>query len=202
MDARLLVIGSLAAAMMVASSPAAAQEAEPSPRPHHVGLQLGVFDNSADVLALGGHGVDPRKKTFYGAVNYRYSISPSIDLALHAGHWIGQWTTPTAETVELASGFVGPGVRVRGSSLATGRRIVPYLQANIYAVQEQSYFEQTRLEGLTANGLGIGLMGGLDVALGGGISIPIEAIYLATTGSAAADDLSGFGVSIGVDFSF
>ena len=55
---------------------------------------------------------------------------------------------------------------------------------------------------MTANGFGLGLMGGLSVMLGERIAIPIEAIYLATTGNAGIDDLSGVGVSIGVDLSF
>ena len=119
-----------------------------------------MFDNSAGSFELGGLGVEGGTNTFYGAVNYRYSISPTIDLALHAGHWIGQWATPTSHTVEVASGFIGPGVRVSGSSRTMARRLVPYLQTNIYFVQEQSYFEQAPVEKATANGLGIGIAGG------------------------------------------
>lgn len=199
---RLLPCLAVAGTMVLASLPAAAQDAEPKLRPHHVGLQLGMFDNSAGSFELGGLGIEGGTNTFYGAVNYRYSVSPTIDLALHAGHWIGQWTTPTSHTVELASGFIGPGVRVSASGRAEAKRLVPYLQTNIYFVQEQSYFEQAPMEKTTANGLGLGIAGGLDVVLGRRISIPIEAIYLVTTGNADIDDLSGLGVSIGIDFSF
>ena len=202
MDARLLLYRALAVATVLASAPAAAQEAEPKPRPQHFGFRVGVFDNAADVFELGGLGLDAGVDTFYGAFNYRYSLSPTVDLALQAGHWIGQWTTATPRTVELASGFIGPGVRVNGPGRASGQRVVPYLQTNLYFIQEQFYFEQMWSERVTENGLGLGFMGGLEVVVSQRISIPIEAIYLATTGNAGIDDLSGFGVSIGVDFTF
>ena len=202
MDARLLVQRSLVVAVLLVGSPIAAQEVEPKPRPHHVNLQMGVFDNSADVFKFGGLDLDAGTNTFYGAISYRYSLNRSIDLALHAGHWIGQWTNPRSQTVELASGFIGPGVRVNGWSRAGGRRVIPYLQTNLYFVQEQLVFDRVWSKRTTANGLGLGLMGGLDVVISRRISIPIEGIYLTTTGNSDVDDLSGFGLSIGVDFSF
>lgn len=202
MDARLLLQRSLVAGLVLVCSPADAQEVEPKPRTHHVGLQPGVFNNSAEGFEFGGLDLEAGRNTFYGAVSYRYSLNPSIDLALHAGHWIGQWTTPTSRTVELASGFIGPGVRINGWGRGDGRRVVPYLQANLYLVQEQLVLERAWSKRVTANGFGLGLMGGLSVMLGERIAIPIEAIYLATTGNAGIDDLSGVGVSIGVDLSF
>lgn len=202
MDARLLVQRSLVAGLVLACSPAAAQEVEPKPRTHHVGLQPGVFNNSAEGFEFAGLDLDAGRNTFYGAVSYRYTLNPFIDLALHAGHWIGQWTGPTSRTVELATGFIGPGVRVNGWSRGNGKRVVPYLQTNLYFVQEQLVVEKAWSKRVTANGFGLGLMGGLNVVLGERISIPIEAIYLATTGNAGVDDLSGVGLSIGVDLSF
>ncbi|MXZ70030.1 MAG: hypothetical protein F4Z04_00775 [Acidobacteria bacterium] len=202
MDARLLLHRALVVATVLACAPgAAAQEVEPKPRTHHVGLQPGVFNNSAEAFEFGGLDLDAGRDTFYGAVSYRYSLNPSIDLALHAGHWIGQWVAPTAQTVELASGFIGPGVRVNGRRRAAGR-VVPYLQTNVYFVQEQLVLERAWSKRVTQNAFGVGLMGGLDVALGERVSIPIEVIYLATTGNAGIDDLSGVGLSIGVDLSF
>lgn len=202
MDARLLIRRSLVAGLVLVCSPAAAQEVEPKPRTHHVGLQPGVFNNSAEGFEFAGLDLDAGRNTFYGAVSYRYSLSPSIDLALHAGHWIGQWTTPASRTVELATGFIGPGVRVNGRSRGNGKRVVPYLQTNLYFVQEQLVVEKAWSKRVTANGFGLGLMGGLNVVLGERVSIPIEAIYLATTGNAGVDDLSGVGLSVGVDLSF
>ncbi|MYD71312.1 MAG: outer membrane beta-barrel protein [Acidobacteria bacterium] len=202
MDARLLLHRSLGVAIvLLMCSPAAAQEAQPKPRKHHVSLQPGVFNNSAEGFEFGGLDLDAGRDTFYGAVSYRYSLNPSIDLALHAGHWIGQWTTATSHIVELASGFIGPGVRVNGRRRAAGR-VVPYLQTNVYFVQEQLVLERAWSKRVTQNAFGVGLMGGLDVALGERVSIPIEVIYLATTGNAGIDDLSGVGLSIGVDLSF
>lgn len=202
MDARLLIQRSLVAGLVLACSPAAAQEVEPKPQTHHIGLQPGVFNNSAEGFEFAGLDLDAGRNTFYGAVSYRYSLNPSIDLALHAGHWIGQWMGPTSRTVELATGFIGPGVRVNGWSRGNGKRVVPYLQTNLYFVQEQLVVGQAWSKRVTANGFGLGLMGGLNMVLGERISIPIEAIYLATTGNAGVDDLSGVGLSIGVDLSF
>ena len=171
-------------------------------RRQHLALHLGVFNNAAAVFALGGRDLDDGRNTFYGAFNYRYSITPSIDLALHAGHWLGQWTTPTSRTVELGSVFVGPGVRLNATSWAPEKRVTPYLQANIYFVQEQSYFVDGSRERVAANGIGVGFSGGLDVAVGRRVSIPIEAIYVTATGEGDLDNLSGFGLSWGVELSF
>ena len=93
MDARLLSCCSLAVATVLLASPAAAQEAEPRPRPQHVGLQLSVFDNSVDVLGFGGLSLDVGTNTFYGAVNYWYSGSglhldaKSVRLSVGVSWW-------------------------------------------------------------------------------------------------------------------
>ena len=74
---------------------------------------------------------------------------------------------------------------------------MPYLQGNIYHVEE----ELMTFERLAGHGIGFGLSGGVDLNMSRLISIPIEATYIGTSGD-DIDDLSGFGFSLGVNFSF
>ena len=74
---------------------------------------------------------------------------------------------------------------------------MPYLQGNIYHVEE----ELVTSERLAGHGIGFGLSGGVDLNMSRLISIPIEATYIGTSGD-DIDDLSGFGFSLGVNFSF
>ena len=50
-------------------------------------------------------------------------------------------------------------------------------------------------------GFGFGLSGGVDLEVTRLISFPIEATYVGNSGG-GLDDLSGFGVSVGVNFNF
>ena len=74
---------------------------------------------------------------------------------------------------------------------------MPYVQGSIYYVQE----ELITFERLVDHGIGFGLSGGVDLNMSRLISIPIEATYVGTSGD-DMDDLSGFGLSVGVNFSF
>ena len=86
---------------------------------------------------------------------------------------------------------------MNGLNRTKGKRLIPYLQANIYYVQEQL----TSIETLTEDGIGMGLSGGIDFDISGLISMPIEATYVGSWGD-EIDDLSGFGLSVGVNFNF
>ena len=88
-------------------------------------------------------------------------------------------------------------MRLYGFNRTIDRRVMPYLQGNIYYIQE----ELITFERLADHGIGFGLSGGVDLKMSRLISIPIEATYVGTSGD-NMDDLSGFGLSVGVDFSF
>ncbi len=164
---------------------------------HHIGIQLGVLDPSTDVIALGNLGVGVDGITSLTILNYRYSLNPRIDLDLDVRYWVYRWTTPTFPTIELTPSVVGPGLRFYGLSRTGGRRVIPYIQGNIYYVRE----ELRTSERHTESGMGFGLGGGVDLDIGRLMSIPIEAMYIGTGGD-AIDDLSGFAMSVGVSFNF
>ncbi len=170
-------------------------------RRHHIGMQVGIFNPSTDVIELGNLDLDIEGNRFVGALNipnYRYSLNPHIDLALDISrHWIGRWSTPTSGEVKLAAGYIGPSIRVNGLNRTKGKRVIPYLQGNIYYVHEQLTTSETRIE----HGVGFGLHGGVDLYISRLISIPIEATYVGTVGN-DIDDLSGFGLFVGVTFNF
>ena len=98
----------------------------------------------------------------------------------------------------MAGGYIGPGIRVNGLDRTKGSRVIPYVQGNIYLVQEQlTTPEETFIE----YGVGFGFSGGADLAISRLISIPIEATYVVTGGD-KINDLSGFGLFVGVNFNF
>ncbi len=183
-------------------STASTSSATEGPRRHHAGFQVGVFNNSADAFNLGAAGLRDEGRTFFGGFNYRYSVSPFIDFTLHGVHWLGQWTMPESQRVELGAAFVGPGLRVHAWDRTKGRTVIPFFQTSIYFVQERLSFDQRRSATLTENGMGVGLGGGLEVVVSRRISIPIEVAYFAATGGADIDDLSGLGLSWGVTVRF
>jgi hypothetical protein len=166
---------------------------------HHIGIQVGIFNPSSDVIEFRNLDLDVEGNTGLGILNYRYSLNPFIDFALDIRAWAALWIIPlTSQEIELTSGFVGLGIRLNGMNRTKGKKIIPYLQGNIYSVQEELKFWT-----LTENGIGFGLSlsGGIDLKISHLISIPIEATYIGTSGD-DIDDLSGFGLSVGVNFNF
>ena len=92
----------------------------------------------------------------------------------------------------MAGGFIGPGIRVHASKGTTGRKVVPYLQGNVYYVQEMLGEPDVLYEN---GGIRFGLSGGVDLEVTRLISFPIEVTYIGN-GGGGLDDLSGFGVSV------
>lgn len=86
---------------------------------------------------------------------------------------------------------------IHPSKRTNGRRVVPYVQGNVYYVQEML----GEPEVLYLHGIGFGLSGGVDLEVTRLISIRIEATYVGNAGG-GLDDLSGFDVSVGVNFDF
>ena len=166
-------------------------------RAHHIGIQMGLLNPSTDVVELGNPGLDVEGNTFLVVLNYRYSLNSFIDLSGDLRSWGGPRTTPASQHVKLGVYCIGPGLRVYGLNRTTDRRVMPYVQGSIYYVQE----ELITFERLVDHGIGFGLSGGVDLNMSRLISIPIEATYVGTSGD-DMDDLSGFGLSVGVNFSF
>ena len=200
-----LVFHAFLLTMGMASSNAAAQEfdnsddivLEQEPRTHHVGIRVGFFAPSTDVIELGNLGFRVERGDGQTVLRYRYSLNTHIDLVAEGRYWIGRGPTSSAGEGKVAGGFLGPGVRVHPSK-GTGRRVVPYLQGNVYYVQEMLGEPKVLYKN---GGFGFGLSGGVDLELTRLISVPIEATYVGNRGG-GLDDLSGFGVSVGVGFNF
>ena len=198
-----LVGHTLALATVIASAPAAAQPRpsdvipEQELRVHHIGIKMGLLNPSTDVVNLGDPLLALEGNTFMWVLNYRYSLSDFIDLSGDIRSWGGPWTTPESQHFRLGVYSIGPGVRVYGLKRTTDRRVMPYFQGNIYFVQEELTVSERRID----HGIGFGLGGGMDLRISRLISIPIEATYVGTSGDDTAD-LSGFGLSVGVNFSF
>ncbi len=163
-------------------------------RRYHVGVQGGLFGPSTDVIELGNLGFRVERSDGQTILRYRYSLNPQIDLVAEGRYWIARGPTATSGDGKVAGGFVGPGIRVNASK---GRRVVPYLQANVYLVQQMLGEPMVLYE----YGFGFGLGGGVNLEVTRLTSIPVEATYLRSAGS-DLDDLSGFGVSAGVNFNF
>jgi hypothetical protein len=174
-------------------------------RRHHIYIQPGIFRTRDEDIELGGLGFTIGGGAFFGALGYRYSLSPRFDICFEIRHWIGAWSTPTSQEVELAAGFIGPGIRLNASRSAH-KRVVPYFQGNLFYVQEQLGDSPRRsraadVDTQIGHGLAFGLSGGLDFELIRFLSVATEVLYVRTV-SADIDDLSGIGASVGVAFSF
>jgi hypothetical protein len=196
-----LVVCALVLATENASPSAAAQNDATAPqqalRRHHFGIQGGFFNPSTDVIELGNLGFHVERGDGTTILRYRYSLSPRIDLVAEGRYWIGRGPTATSGEGKVAGGFLGPGIRVHASK-GTKRRVVPYLQGNVYYVQEMLGEPNVLYKN---GGIGFGLSGGVDVEVTRLISVPIEATYVGNGGD-GFDDLSGFGVSVGVTLNF
>ena len=176
-------------------------DAEPlgrEPTTHHFGVQVGIFNPSTDVIELGNLGFRVERSDGLTILRYRYSLNPRIDLVAELRYWIGRGPTATTSGEgKVAGGFMGPGIRVHAPKGTNGRRVIPYLQGNVYYVQEMLGEPMV----LYAHGIGYGLSGGVDIEVTRLITLPIEATYIGNAGG-GLDDLSGFGMSVGVNFNF
>ena len=123
------------------------------------------------------------------AVVYRWSLNPLVEFGVEVRTWHSYRTRE--------SGGYGAGIRLNGSRRARGGRLMPYLQGNIHHIQQDRVNRETPFE----EGLGFSLAGGVDVRVTDLISLPLEAMYVGTRGD-HIDDVSGIGLSIGLNFNF
>lgn len=164
---------------------------------HHIGVDIGFFKAFSEDLKIEepGYSVD-FTNALLSAVNYRYSLNHYLDLAFEVRSWMSfqEWA---GVDFTLTSNFIGGGLRVNGGETA----VRPYVQANIYIVQEKLSGEAGgfRAEAESESSLGLGVIGGADIRVGDLISIPIEANLLIAE---PADNVSGLGFASGINFNF
>lgn len=163
-------------------------------RMHHIGIAFGYQKLLSNDLKDSVTGLDFTNAGF-GALSYRYSLGPSVDLTLDARGTVSK-QTEAGVNLTLTNSFFGPGVRFT-SPTGSAR---PFVQANFLFAHEKAEAEYGGLViSGTDNGAGFGVSGGLDITASELVSIPIEVNYMYAKPS---DDISGVGVNVGVTFNF
>lgn len=163
-------------------------------RTHHVGFQLGFFNPTAELVELGNLGFVLDRSDGMTVLRYRYSLNPRVDLVAELKYWTRRGPTSSSGEGKVSGGFMGPGVRVNATKW---KRVVPYLQGNVYYAQEMLGEPKV----IYAHGIGFGISGGANFEVTPLFSVPIEATYVGS-GGGGLDDLSGFGLTVGVNFNF
>lgn len=163
-------------------------------RKHHLGFALGYEKHLSDDLKDVSLGID-YTDAGYGAIAYRFSVLPNMDLTLDA-----RGTTHSDNIggldLTMSTGFFGPGVRL----ISPTEGLRPYIQANFFLVSESLEYQVGNTKTTTdENGTGFGISSGVDVRLSHLLSIPIEVNYMH---GKPADDVSGIGANIGLTFNF
>ncbi len=161
---------------------------------HHLGLSLGYQKLLSDDVKDESVGLDFSDAGF-GALAYRLSILPNLDLSLDARATVSSQTIAGVD-LTLTNSFFGPGVRI----VSPSEGVRPFVQANFFLVKEEAEAEQGGTK-VTAseNGAGFGISGGVDIRASNLLSIPIEANYMYAKPS---DDVSGLGINVGLTFNF
>lgn len=161
---------------------------------HHLGFALGYQKLLSNDLKNDASGIDFTNAAF-GALGYRYSVLPNLDLCVDAR------ATRSSQTVSgvdltLTNSFFGPGVRI----VSPIEGVRPYVQANIFLVKEQVETEEQGLKlSASETGAGFGLCGGVDIRASDLISVPIEGNFKYGKPS---DNVSGLGINVGLTFNF
>lgn len=195
---------------------------------HHVGTAAGYFRITDDQFENPFTGLNLRNNGI-GSLNYRYSISPSMDLVLEVRQTVGR----DSFDVNFFPGYSGiQFIPVRGKLTHTlfgaGFRFNvpvsgfrPYIQGNLYFVRQKLEVERFNVVANDHHStLGVGASAGLEIFVSGLISIPlgldfIHAAYmegarytLASDGGVfgyipyVGNNISGIGLSAGINFNF
>jgi hypothetical protein len=160
---------------------------------HHITLGLGYSKLSSEDLKDDALGID-FSNAANGILAYRYSLNSAWDLCLDSR---GTVSTDTQSGVDLTllNSFFGPGVRWNAPGTARF-----FGQANFFFVSESGEAEQGGVKlSFSESGTGFGVFGGLDFPVSALLSIPVEVGYIYAK---PADDVSGFGASVGLTFNF
>jgi hypothetical protein len=167
--------------------PAAAQNNR-----HHIGLVLGYAKLIDDDVKPLGYDFS---NSGHAALTYRYSVTPNIDLAVEARGTASMQDAGSSD-LNLLNSYFGPGVRV----VAPQNNLKLFLQGNFYFVSmEKETVSGNTTTTVSENGVGFGMNGGVDIRLGRLLSLPIEVNFLYAKPS---DNISGFGLSAGLNFNF
>ncbi len=178
----------------VAAPPRPAQAAEDGPRRHHITLGAGYARHLADEFEDDG-----LEDCVSGQFAYRYSVTPTLDLALD-----GRSVTATEDVQVLGedgefshtSSYFGPGVRFNGAAGS----VRPFLQVNVFFARETVRLEVGNSgSDASENGAGFGVAGGADIRLSRLLSLPIEANFLYAK---PENDLTSLGMQVGLTFNF
>ncbi len=167
--------------------PTAAQNAR-----HHIGLVLGYAKLVDDDVKPLGYDFS---NSGHGALTYRYSFSPNIDLAVE-GRGTFSAQDVSGSDLNLVNSYFGPGVRI----VAPQYNLKLFLQGNFYFVREEvETVSGNTTTTVSEDGVGFGINGGVDIRLSRLLSLPIEVNFLYAKPS---DNISGFGISTGLTFNF
>lgn len=188
----MLVVGSILSLSLLPLLSAGAARAENAK--HHITLALGYQKYLGQDLKSEEVGLDFTNAGF-GSVSYRFSVRPNLDLTVDTR---GAVSRDTFEGVDLTltSSCFGPGIRL----IAPNEGTRPYVQANIYAVDEEIELAENGAKvSASKSAVGFGACAGVDIRGGRLLSIPIEVGY---TYSKPADVLRGINASVGLTFNF
>lgn len=98
--------------------------------------------------------------------------------------------------MNLLNSYFGPGVRV----VAPQNNLKLFLQGNFYLVSmEKETVSGNTTTTVSENGVGFGMNGGVDIRLSRLLPLPVEVNFLYAKPS---DNISGFGLSAGLNFNF
>ena len=160
---------------------------------HHITLGLGYSKLPSDDLKDDTIGID-FTNAGNGVLSYRYSLNSGWDLCLDSR---GTISTDSQSGVDLTlmNSYFGPGVRWNAPGAARF-----FGQASFFFVSESAEAEQGGIRiSSSDSGTGFGLFGGLDFPVSRLLSIPVELGYIYAK---PADDVSGFGATVGLSFNF
>ena len=160
---------------------------------HHITVGLGYSKLTSSDVKDDALGID-FSNAGNGVLAYRYTLNPNVDLTLDSRGTVSMDSSNGVDLVLLNS-FFGPGVRWRP---AAASRL--YLQGTFFLSSESAEAEVSGVSvSASESGTGFGLFGGVDLPMSPLLSLPIEAHYIY---SKPADDVSGFGATIGLTFNF
>jgi hypothetical protein len=160
---------------------------------HHITLGLGYAKLPSDDLKDDSIGIDFTNAA-NGVLSYRYSLNSSWDVCLDSR---GTISTDSQSGVDLTlmNSYFGPGLRWNAPGTARF-----FGQASFFFVSESAEAEQGGLKiSASDGGTGFGVFGGLDFPVSTLLSIPVELGYIYAK---PADDISGFGATVGLTFNF
>jgi hypothetical protein len=189
-----LLAAALAAPVFFVSTDSARAEA----KRHHIGLGLGAQRFVSDDFDDSGF-----ETAGVGTLAYRYSVSPSVDLVWDMRATASQQDalydllgTPAQAEATYTTSWVGVGARFTGS----GEGARPYVQANLYFVQEMLNVDFGSIEAEDSeDGIGFGAQAGVDIRLSRLLSLPIETNLLVGN---PENSLTSVGASVGLTFNF